>query len=58
MLWSFTGDSKSSCHEQMSDFIRSATTITLPPEGASKANSILDFEITVDGNWAPWEAIQ
>ena len=37
MIWSFTGDSKSSCREQMSDFIRSATTITLPPEGASKA---------------------
>ena len=55
MLWSFTGDSKSSFREQMSAFIRSATTIPLPPEG-TKGSSILDFEITVDGNWAPWSA--
>ena len=55
MLWSFTGDSKSSFREQMSAFIRSATTIPLPPEG-NKGSSILDFEITVDGNWAPWSS--
>ena len=56
MLWSFTGDSKSSYREEMSSYIRSATTITLPPEAASKGSSILDFEITVDGNWAPWSS--
>ena len=58
MLWSFTGDSKSSFREQMSAFIRSATTIPLPPEGNAnaKGSSILDFEITVDGNWAPWSS--
>ena len=58
MLWSFTGDSKSSYREEMSSYIRSATTITLPPETAtaSKGSSILDFEITVDGNWAPWSS--
>ena len=56
MLWSFTGDSKSSYREEMSSYIRSATTITLPPEASSKGSSILDFEITVDGNWAPWSS--
>ena len=54
ILWSFTGDSKTAYREDMSGFIRSATTIPLPPE--AKGSSILDFEVTIDGNWAPWSA--
>jgi dynein heavy chain 1 len=31
ILWSFTGDAKMKVRDAMGDFIRSATTIPLPP---------------------------
>jgi dynein heavy chain 1 len=43
ILWSFTGDAKMKVREDMSDFIRSATTIALPP---NPSISILDYEVT------------
>ncbi|KIH48334.1 hypothetical protein ANCDUO_21598, partial [Ancylostoma duodenale] len=31
MIWAFSGDGKWKCRQQMSDFIRNSTTLTLPP---------------------------
>ena len=37
--------------EDMSNFIRSATTIPLPP---NPSVSILDYEVSITGEWLPW----
>jgi hypothetical protein len=47
ILWSFTGDAKIKVREEMSDFIRSATTIALPP---NPSISILDYEVSEIGS--------
>merc|ERR550519_639625 len=41
ILWSFAGDAKMKVRHSMSDYIRSITTITLPPQ---TGQPILDFE--------------
>ena len=46
ILWSFTGDAKMKVRDAMGDFIRSATTIPLPPNSAVP---ILDFEVSISG---------
>ena len=51
ILWSFTGDARMKFREDMSDFIRSATTIPLPP---NPTVSILDYEVSITGEWLPW----
>ncbi|TRY63473.1 hypothetical protein TCAL_02090 [Tigriopus californicus] len=51
IVWSFSGDSKFKCRESMSEFIRSVTTIPLP---ATSGSNILDYEVTVQGDWVPW----
>ena len=42
ILWSFTGDAKMKVRDSMGDFVRSATTIPLPP---NVSVPILDFEV-------------
>ena len=54
ILWSFTGDAKMKVRNMMGDFVRSATTIPLPPSGNSVP--ILDFEVSISGEWMPWSA--
>merc|ERR1712142_383253 len=53
ILWSFTGDSKMRVRHNMSDFVRSISTIALPPQNNMP---ILDFEVTMSGDWVPWSA--
>ena len=45
LLWSFAGDAKMKVRHAMSDFVRSITTIALPP---ITTVPILDFEVTAD----------
>lgn len=51
LLWSFAGDSKLKARSDLGDFIRSITTISLPN---STTLPIIDFEVDVSGDWAPW----
>ena len=51
ILWSFTGDARLKYRDDMSDFIRSATTIPLPP---NPSIAILDYEVAIQGEWVPW----
>ena len=44
ILWSFAGDSKMKVRHAMSDYIRSVTTIPLPPQTTMP---ILDFEVNL-----------
>ena len=50
LLWSFTGDSKTKLREEIGRFIQSTTTIPLP----DSSTNILDFEVTIEGEWVPW----
>uniref|UniRef100_A0A915HKX7 Dynein heavy chain, cytoplasmic n=1 Tax=Romanomermis culicivorax TaxID=13658 RepID=A0A915HKX7_ROMCU len=52
VIWSFTGDSKLKSRQELSDFIRSITTISLPPQ---ENLPIIDFEVTIDGEWSSWQ---
>lgn len=52
VLWSLTGDAKLKARIDMGDFIRSITTIPLPP--TQSGNPIIDYEVTIQGEWAPW----
>ena len=51
VLWSFAGDAKLKVRSELGDFVRSITTVPLPP-----ANNmpIIDYEVTIEGEWAPW----
>ncbi|KAK6637160.1 Dynein heavy chain, cytoplasmic [Polyplax serrata] len=51
LLWSFSGDSKLKVRSDLGDFIRSVTTIPLP---GSTTLPIIDYEVNVTGDWAPW----
>ncbi|KAF5301350.1 hypothetical protein FQA39_LY10748 [Lamprigera yunnana] len=50
LLWCFSGDSKLKVRSDLADFIRSVTTIPLPPNNMS----IIDFEVSISGEWIPW----
>ena len=53
VLWSFAGDAKMKNRNEMSDFVRSATTIPLPPGNPNVP--ILDYEVAIaTGEWLPW----
>ncbi|OXA50597.1 Dynein heavy chain, cytoplasmic [Folsomia candida] len=52
MLWSFTGDAKLKTRHELGEFIRSTTTIPLPPGNAQMP--IVDYEVTMQGEWSPW----
>ncbi|CAO1413898.1 unnamed protein product [Diamesa tonsa] len=51
VLWSFAGDSKLKSRIDLGDFIRSVTTVTLPAQAGA---AIIDYEVTINGEWAPW----
>ncbi|VDN96525.1 unnamed protein product [Rodentolepis nana] len=50
IIWALAGDGPANVRMQMSDFVRQATTIPLPPPGAP----IIDYEVTLAGEWQPW----
>ncbi|KAL7038933.1 hypothetical protein ACKWTF_009751 [Chironomus riparius] len=52
VLWSLTGDAKLKARIDMGDFIRSVTTVPLPP--SQSGYPIIDYEVTIQGEWAPW----
>ncbi|KAI4467240.1 dynein heavy chain [Holotrichia oblita] len=51
LLWSFAGDAKLKVRSDLGDFVRSVTTVPLPP-----ANNmpIIDYEVNIHGEWVPW----
>ncbi|XP_027203133.2 dynein heavy chain, cytoplasmic isoform X1 [Dermatophagoides pteronyssinus] len=53
ILWSFAGDGKLKIRQDLGEFIRSITTIPLPP--TSSTNSLIDYEITLTGEWSLWQ---
>lgn len=53
LLWSLSGDSKLQSRCDLGAFVRGITTIPLP---STTAIPIVDFEVTVNGDWSPWQA--
>ncbi|XP_078590507.1 cytoplasmic dynein 1 heavy chain 1-like isoform X1 [Branchiostoma floridae x Branchiostoma japonicum] len=53
LLWSLVGDAKMKVREEMGTFIRGVTTIPLPP---NPSIPIIDFEVSITGDWLPWNA--
>lgn len=52
ILWSFSGDAKLKVRHDMGEYIRSTTTIPLPP--ANQLIPIIDYEVTINGEWSLW----
>lgn len=52
LLWSFTGDGKIKARCDFGDFIRSITTIPLPP---TTNFPIIDYEVALSGEWIAWQ---
>ncbi|CAG2102482.1 unnamed protein product, partial [Medioppia subpectinata] len=53
LLWSFAGDAKLKVRSDLGDFIRSITTIPLPP--ANSVTPLIDYEVTFNGEWSLWQ---
>jgi dynein heavy chain 1 len=51
VLWSFAGDAKLKARIDLGDFLRSITTIPLPSQTGAP---IIDYEVTIQGEWHPW----
>lgn len=51
LLWSFAGDAKLKVRSDLGDFIRSVTTVPLPPDSNTP---IIDYEVNIGGEWSPW----
>ncbi|XP_065167911.1 dynein heavy chain, cytoplasmic isoform X2 [Atheta coriaria] len=51
LLWSFAGDAKLKVRSDLGDFIRSVTTVPLPPVSNIP---IVDYEVNINGDWQPW----
>ncbi|XP_057661058.1 dynein heavy chain, cytoplasmic isoform X2 [Diorhabda carinulata] len=51
VLWSFSGDAKLKIRSDIGDFIRSVTTVPLPPDNNMP---IIDYEVTIEGEWSLW----
>ncbi|KOC68078.1 Dynein heavy chain, cytoplasmic [Habropoda laboriosa] len=51
LLWSFVGDAKLKVRSDLGDFVRSITTIPLPTQSNIP---IIDFEVSIHGEWLPW----
>uniref|UniRef100_A0A8C4QIF7 AAA+ ATPase domain-containing protein n=1 Tax=Eptatretus burgeri TaxID=7764 RepID=A0A8C4QIF7_EPTBU len=52
MLWSFSGDGRLKVRSEFCDYIRRITTIPLPTVPNSP---IIDNEVSITGEWAPWQ---
>lgn len=53
VLWSFAGDAKLKVRFDMGDFIRTIVTVPLPPP--SPQYSIIDYEVSYNGEWELWQ---
>ncbi|CAG5125758.1 unnamed protein product, partial [Candidula unifasciata] len=54
VLWSMSGDSRIKIRQELGDFIRSITTIPLPPLQSNAL--IIDYEVSTSGEWAAWQS--
>ena len=52
IIWSFTGDAKLKIRYELGEYMRSITTIPLPP--ANVQNPVVDYEVTMSGEWSLW----
>ncbi|KAK3093975.1 hypothetical protein FSP39_022394 [Pinctada imbricata] len=53
LIWSMSGDGKLKIRQEFGKFIRGITTIQLPPE---TQGLIIDFEVSITGEWIPWQS--
>lgn len=53
IVWSFSGDGKLKSRQELGDFIRSVSTIPMPPQTNVP---VIDFEVNLQGEWVPWQA--
>jgi dynein heavy chain 1 len=53
LLWSFTGDSKLKSRQDLGNFIRNVTTISLP---SASTTPIVDYEVNIQGEWVSWQS--
>ncbi|CAJ0587193.1 unnamed protein product, partial [Mesorhabditis spiculigera] len=53
IVWAFSGDGRLSNREALSEHIRKSTTLPLPPNAQAP---IIDYEVTLTGEWRPWIA--
>ena len=51
IVWAFSGDGKWKSRQQLSDYIRNATTLSLPP---NQQACLIDYEVATSGEYAPW----
>ncbi|EDV24404.1 uncharacterized protein TRIADDRAFT_24890 [Trichoplax adhaerens] len=52
LVWTFSGDCKLKARGELSDYLRSITTIPLPPGN----NSLIDYEVSITGEWQSWQS--
>jgi dynein heavy chain 1 len=50
LIWCMSGDGPMSSRNEISSYIRSITTVALPPS----STSIIDYEVSMSGEWVPW----
>ncbi|KAI0242051.1 dynein heavy chain [Massospora cicadina] len=56
LVWSFSGDAKLNLRHELGEFIRSITTIDLPP--AAPGSAIIDYDVSItDGAWVAWQSL-
>ncbi|CAM9594499.1 unnamed protein product [Lampetra planeri] len=53
VLWSFSGDGRLKMRSELGEYIRRVTTIPLP---TAPSLPIIDFEVSITGEWVPWQA--
>lgn len=53
ILWSFAGDARLKVRQDLGEFVRSITTIPLPP--VTGGYSLIDYEVTIQGEWQLWQ---
>ncbi|KAJ2400555.1 dynein heavy chain, partial [Coemansia sp. RSA 2559] len=58
LVWSFTGDAPLAARKEMSDFVRGAATIDLPPlTGEPGDETVIDYDVALRSGiaeWMPW----
>ncbi|KAJ3101821.1 hypothetical protein HDU97_001047 [Phlyctochytrium planicorne] len=53
LVWSLTGDSRADVRNFFAGFLRSSTSVDMPPN----SSSVLDFDVDlITGEWSPWHA--
>ncbi|XP_054423711.1 cytoplasmic dynein 1 heavy chain 1 [Pteronotus mesoamericanus] len=53
ILWSLSGDSRLKMRAELGEYIRRITTVPLP---ATPNVPIIDYEVSISGEWSPWQA--